>query len=216
LTTIKSSLNTIEDSQPGGRVDMEDCIFCRPSDFGTRKLAFEDKKGYWYAVVPREMGTFGQVLLVVKKMKGEIEHISDMSDPKLLCDKDRLLSIITGIHEISSRLTNSLTDQRGRRVQKVYVLTQCEGKNCHLHFQLLPRYEGDSIGNEFLYACELEEARWQDPPKLLPSSRIARGKELLKTFTDLLDEASFTYPKNLKSVIMNQAIQNLSQALEQF
>lgn len=195
---------------------MEDCIFCRPSYFGTRKLAIEDKKGYWYAVVPREMGTFGQVLLVVKKMKGEIEHISDMSDPKLLRDKDRLLSIITGIHEISSRLTNRLTDQRGRRVQKVYILTQCEEKNCHLHFQFLPRYEGDSTGNEFLYACELEEARWQDPPRLLPSSRIARGKELLRTYADILDDKSFTYPKKQKSMIMDQAIKKLSQAFERF
>jgi len=192
---------------------MTDCVFCRPSDFGIRKLRFEDKKGYWYVVVPSEIGTFGQVLLIVRKMEWEKEHISDISDPKLLSDKKRLLSIISGIHEISNRLARGLTDQRGRKVEKAYVLTQCEGENSHLHFQFLPRYEGDADSNEFLYNCELEEARWQDPPKLPPSKRITRGKRLVETYARLLGEDCFTYPRKVKSAMMNQAVQKLNDVL---
>ena len=192
---------------------MEDCIFCKPLIFGIRKLRFEDKKGYWYTVVPKEIGVFGQVLMVVRKMEREKKHISDISDPLLLLDKERLLSVIEGINEISCKLKRRLIDKRRRKVEKIHVLTQCEGRNSHLHFQFLPRYEGEPIGNEFLYACELEEARWQDPPRLPPSERIAIGKQLLFTYADLLDRNSFVLPKSTKSITMCQNIKKLNEIL---
>lgn len=192
---------------------MEDCVFCNPSVFGIRKLKLEDQNGYWYVVVPEEIGIFGQVLMVVRKMKEEKEHISDMSDPRLLENKERLLSIICGIHEISNMLKKRLTNQKERKVEKVYVLTQCEGRNSHLHFQFFPRYEDDLTGNEFLYSCELEEARWQSPLESSPSDRIARGKQLLKAYASLLDEGNFTYSESVKSIAMSQSVEKLNRIL---
>jgi hypothetical protein len=91
---------------------MKECVFCEPSGFGTRKLTFEDKNGYWYAVVPKEIGSFGQVLLVVSRMEGEKEHISDISDPKLLLAEERLLSIArancSACHNMSKKKCRAL------------------------------------------------------------------------------------------------------------
>jgi len=194
---------------------METCIFCKPEDFGIRKLKFEDKSGYWYVVVPEEIGAYGQILMVVKKREEDKRHITNITDPELLNNEERLLSIIKGIHVISSKLRKHWTDQEGRKIEKTYVLTQCEGENTHLHFQFLPRFEDDSTGNEFLYACELEEARWQNSQRLPPRQRIERGKQIIGKYESLLEQKSFSHPKRLKSRILKEVVERLNQILKQ-
>jgi diadenosine tetraphosphate (Ap4A) HIT family hydrolase len=178
-----------------------------------RKLQSEDRNGYWYLVVPKEIGTFGQVLLVVTKRQEDKKHISTIADPALFDNEKRLLSVIKGINEISSKLKERLRHPRGRKAEKVYVLTQCEGEDSHLHFQFLPRYEGDSTRNEFLYACELQEARWQDPPKVSPNLRIIDGKRILRKYGNLLSRQNFLYTKGFKSRKMKEVIQKLNEVL---
>lgn len=185
------------------------CIFCEPERFGHRKLKFEDK--YWYLVIPQEIGAFGQVLLVVRKLEEDQRHITDVTDTKLLDDPERLKSILEGVHKVSNKLKGKLKDQKGRKIEKIYVLTQCEEADSHLHFQLYPRYEGDSVGNEFLYKCELEEARWQQTPKMPPSERVERGKQILKRHQDMLERKVWALSdqdksQNLKKMerILNQ------------
>jgi diadenosine tetraphosphate (Ap4A) HIT family hydrolase len=192
---------------------MNNCMFCK-EDFGIRKLGFEDKNGYWYTVVPEEIGTFGQVLMVVRKMKKDERHITDVTDPMFQYNEERLISVIKGIHEISTRLKKCLTDQGGRRAEKIYVLTQCENENSHLHFQFLPRYERDPTGNEFLYACELEEARWQDPPKKPLDERIRSGKHILARYERLLKRGDFIYTNEHKSKELEKIVQKLNHILE--
>lgn len=187
---------------------MESCIFCEPKNFGIRKLQLEDKNGYWYAVVPNEIGVFGQVLLVVTKREEDKNHITDITDPELLLNEERLLSVIKGIHEISSKLKQGLT-----KVEKIYVLTQCEDKNSHLHFQFYPRYEGNATGNEFLFACELEEARWQDPPDIPPSKRIEKGKRILKNYEILIERSKFSLSTESKLSKLKEVAQKLNEIL---
>lgn len=188
--------------------EMGSCIFCEPKNFGIRKLQLEDENGYWYVIVPNEIGVFGQVLLVVKKRESDKKHITDITDPSLLSNERRLLSIIRGIHEISSKLKQGLA-----KVKRIYVTTQCECKNPHLHFHFYPRYEGDITGNEFLYACELEEARWQDPPKMSPSERIERGKQILKKYESLVKRKKFSLSKEYRSNKSNDLVEMLNQIL---
>ena len=75
----------------------ENCPFGQPSGFRERKLAFEDENGFWYSILPKEIGAFGQVLIVVRKRDEDRKHITGISDPDLLGDKLRLQSIIGGM-----------------------------------------------------------------------------------------------------------------------
>ncbi len=191
------------------------CVFCNPEDFGNRKLRLEDQNGYWYSIVPKEIGTFGQVLLVAKKKPEDGRHITDISDSLLLKDPSRLQSIMKGISIISNKLKEGLKDSQGRIVEKVYVLTQCEGKESHLHFQFFPRYKGDLERNMFLYNCELEEARWQDPPELKPETRIMEGRRILKKYDQLLKENQFFYHIDYRSKVTDDTVKELNRVLTQ-
>lgn len=194
---------------------MEDrCVFCSPRCFGKRKLDLEDSEGFWYLVVPEEIGSFGQVLLVVRKKAEDSKHITDISDPEMISNKDRLFSVMKGISFVANKLRFKLKDQAGRCVEKVYVVTQCEGAR-HLHFQLYPRYEGDPSHNEFLYACELEEARWQSPPKIPPSERIENGRRILQQYTDAVANGRGFYSDDYKRRIMDVILPKLNNLLRE-
>jgi len=179
-----------------------------------RKLEIEDEMGYWYLVVPNEIGTYGQILFVVKKLEGDKKHISDITDSELLQNNERLKSILKGLSTVSSKLKTSLIDDKGRKVKKVYVLTQCEGKNTHLHFHLYPRFEHDFKGNEFLYTCELKEARWQDPPMIKPKKRIGKGKKIIEKFEALLDKNQFLLAEEYKQKTSKKMVNELNQILK--
>ncbi len=72
----------------------------------------------------------------------------------------KLAGMIEVAHKLSLTMKNNLRNDEDRRVERVYVVIQCEGKDPHLHFHLKPRYEGDNEGDVFLIEKEFEEARW--------------------------------------------------------
>ena len=186
--------------------NMDDCIFCNPEDFGYRKLEIEDEKGYWYAVVPKEIGAYGQLLLITTKLDEEKRHITDITDPLLLKNEVRILSILKGISEISSKLKTKLVRLDGKKVEKIYVVTQCEGCDSHLHFHLYPKFEHDLNGNQFLYSCELTEARWQDPPHIDPKKRITEGKDIIQKFKVLIDQNKFIFKNDYKEKTLEKMV----------
>jgi diadenosine tetraphosphate (Ap4A) HIT family hydrolase len=193
----------------------KDCIFCSPERFGERKLEFEDEEGFWYLVVPKEVGSFGQVLLVVRKRPEDNRHITDISDPEMLLNRKRLLSVMNGISYVANKLKYGLKDQVERNVEKVYVVTQCEGTQTHLHFQLYPRYQGDLSHTEFLYACELEETKWQDPPKVPLIERIETGRQILQRYSDAVTERQGLYSEDYKIRAMRDILLKLNQAFRE-
>lgn len=184
------------------------CPFCEPEIFGERKLSMEHK--YWYLVVPEEIGQFGQVLLVVRNT--DDEHITDISDPRLAENRECLLSIIKGIHVVSAKIKKGLRNEEGKKVEKVYVLTQCEGDS-HLHFHLYPRFEGDSKGNEFLYECELEEARWQEREKRPVEGRIQRGRRILARHEKWVKEGRWKRKDEYKNEMLVELVHVLNRLL---
>lgn len=74
----------------------------------------------------------GQTIIV---SKAHYEDISEMP-----------LDLGTYILKVSNEIIKLLKETIGAK--KVYMCTICDGKRNHLHFQLLPRLEGDPIGYE--------------------------------------------------------------------
>ena len=109
--------------------------------------------------VPRDTGTFGHMLIVSKK------HIKDITElDASLSEENRLTAqnLLIEMNVICKRM-KGLLSRDGMKVSRVYVATLNEtgGDNSHLHFHLIPRYDGDKTGFEFLYSNELEEAKWK-------------------------------------------------------
>ena len=52
----------------------------------------------------------------------------------------------THILKVSNKVIELLKEVLG--AEKVYMCTMCDGKRNHLHFQLLPRLNGDTIGSK--------------------------------------------------------------------
>lgn len=189
---------------------MADCFFCDSYNFEKehRKLELEDKEGYWYLSVPNQIGSYGQVLFIVTKLDHEEEHIKNITDSGLIEKPERLVSILKGISKISKKLMK-LKDKTGRKVRKVYVITQGESIN-HLHFHLIPRYEGDSMGNEFLYKVELEEARWDNKKKIDPSDRIREGENIVDYFRKKIETDQFLYSREHKQESTKDVVKELN------
>jgi diadenosine tetraphosphate (Ap4A) HIT family hydrolase len=192
---------------------LDQCVFCNPKNFESwgRKLNLEDD--FWYLVVPREIGTFGQVLLVTKRLASDEIHVSDITDPKLVSNPERLKSILYGLHSVAKKIKEGIIDEKGREVEKVYVLTQCEDENSHLHFSFYPRYQGDSTGNEFLYQCEWEEARMQEPPKIPPRMKLNQGMMILDHQQNLLSQDKWKFSDKEKKKKIKINVESLNQAL---
>lgn len=107
--------------------------------------------------VPHCSATFGH--LVVVSWKG----YEDISDADLVEDIPHQKEIMKLICNLASEMKKSLTSngtEKGKKCKKVYVVSECETDNFPFHFHLIPRFEGDSKGHEFLFEKELEEARW--------------------------------------------------------
>lgn len=129
---------------------MNNCPFCRYQNNG-RKLDYDNK--YFYLVVPREPAMYGHVLVVSKNQNDK--HAEDIADPRL--SQEQLKSMIIATQLLSRWMKKELKYQ-GKRIEKVYVLTQCETP--HFHFHLKPRYENEDSGDLFLCFKELEELSW--------------------------------------------------------
>ncbi len=119
----------------------------------------EDK---YYVVFPLEPAMFGHLLVILKTPKVLLEnhdHIKDITDPKL--DSDLLIQFIVGVQCFSRQIKEKLS-VNGNNVEKVYLLSQCDGTE-HFHFHLKPRFSSDRLrGDRFLLDKECEEARWTD------------------------------------------------------
>jgi len=63
------------------------------------------------------------------------------------------------INELSVKMKKRLKFD-GRECKRVYVSTLCETENMHLHFHLIPRFDGDRMGFKYLFERELEATRW--------------------------------------------------------
>jgi len=195
---------------------MSRCFLCDPMNFEAeeRKIRLEDR--YWYLAVPQEIGVFGQVILIVKRLEGDVNHICDITDPKLVSDPKRMNSILNGIHLVANKIKNELKDMNGREVEKVYVLTQCESNednDSHLHFQMYPRYHCDSTGNEYLYQCEWEEARMQQPPKIPPCEKINRGMAILNRNKKMIKQGNWVLLEKEKEEKIKSNVEALNQIL---
>lgn len=109
------------------------------------------EKSWMY--VPREPATFGHLIVVSGK------HYEDISDKRLVNDAEQQKELMRIVVELCSKMEESLT-YKGEKCEKIYVVTECETPNLHLHFHLLPRFRSDKNGHMFLFEKELEEARW--------------------------------------------------------
>lgn len=135
------------------------CKFCKnKSEFEDRIIrGYEPKDRRPWAYVPREPATFGHAVVVSG------EPYIDVCDQTISEDEERfvpehLQEIMKMIRELALKMRS--LEQNGKKCKKVYVITQCETPDLHLHFHLIPRFEGDKKGHVFLFEKELEEARW--------------------------------------------------------
>lgn len=112
----------------------------------------DGEKGWVH--VPHKPATFGHLIVVSGKC------YTDISDPRCIKDTKYLQEVMTLISRFASKMKKDLKDLNGRKCEKVYVVTECETEGHHLHFHLIPRFEGDIKGHTFLFEKELEEARW--------------------------------------------------------
>jgi diadenosine tetraphosphate (Ap4A) HIT family hydrolase len=66
------------------------------------------------------------------------DHYEDISEMPI--------EIGTHILKVSKKIIDLLKEHIG--AEKVYMCTMCDGNRNHLHFQLLPRLSGESIGSQ--------------------------------------------------------------------
>lgn len=111
------------------------CPSCRSSEFGDlypsegRVFYEDDKLICMFEKYPRAVG---HAIIVTK------EHYEDISEMPL--------ELGTHIFDISKRIIDLLKEKIG--AEKVYMCTMCDGNRNHLHFQLLPRLAGETIGSK--------------------------------------------------------------------
>lgn len=135
-------------------MNKNDCHFCNPKEFRERMIKEygydENEKGPW-VFVPQNPATLGHLVVVSGK------HYDDISNKGLVKDVKHLKQIMKVVNKLALKMKQSLK-YKGNKCEKVYVVTQCETSNLHLH--LIPRFKGERTGNMFLFEKELEEARW--------------------------------------------------------
>lgn len=133
------------------------CICCHPDaelkESMVKGLEYDENRKNSWVFVPREPANFGHLVVVSGK------HYEDISDKGLMKDTKCLKELLTLINKLATRIKLYLA-KNGKRCKKVYVSTLCETKNFHLHFHLIPRFEGEKSGFFFLFDKELEETRW--------------------------------------------------------
>ena len=108
------------------------CPTCR--DFETGEV-FEDayvvhEDDEFRVVLAEHPVTPGETILVFKPHRADLSALSD----------EEASSVVA----MCIRLMNAL--KQALDVEKVYLVTMCDGLITHLHFTLLPRYEGEYWG----------------------------------------------------------------------
>lgn len=67
------------------------------------------------------------------------------------------------VNELAFMMKNCLTsngEAKGKKCEKVYLVSECETKLYPFHLHLIPRFACENTGNVFLFEKEFEEARW--------------------------------------------------------
>ncbi len=111
------------------------CPSCRNMEFGDlypsegRVFYEDDRVICLFEKYPRAVGH----TIILSK-----EHYEDISDMPI--------ELGTHIFEVSKRIIDLLKVKIG--AEKVYMCTMCDGNRNHLHFQLLPRLAGETIGSK--------------------------------------------------------------------
>ena len=111
------------------------CPTCRNMEFGDvypneGTVFYEDDKVI--CLFEKYARAVGHTIILSK------EHYEDISDMPI--------ELGTHIFEVSKKIIELLKEKLG--AEKVYMCTMCDGKRNHLHFQLLPRLTGDTIGSK--------------------------------------------------------------------
>ena len=146
---------------------------------------YEPKDENPWVYVPREPATFGHLIVVSGKC------YSDMGDKGLLQDTDHMKQIMNVISELAL-LTKQHLKCNAKKCERVYVVSECDTPNLHLHFHLIPRFLGDKKGHMFLFERELEEARWKlktdiDEDKIRDAyDRIGTAESILSFHKNLI------------------------------
>jgi len=92
-------------------------------------VLFENKK--ILVILEKQPRRSGHTILIIK------EHYEDISEmPK---------SIIDDLYDISAKIISAI--KIVLKAKKVYFVTMCDGGRNHLHFQFIPRYEGENHGS---------------------------------------------------------------------
>jgi len=134
----------------------KECILCYPE--GNIKNIIKgyepdaERENPW-VFVPREPEAFGHLVVVAGK------HYLDISDKELAKDTKHLIQMLKLISKLCVKMKKHLKFDE-RVCKKVYVSTLCETDNMHLHFHLIPRFDGDRTGFKYLFEKELEGTRW--------------------------------------------------------
>ncbi len=136
----------------------EDCVFCKEGRKGlTQKVLIEDPKtrhsktldcnrGFYdkskhcIITLAPEQYSLGHTLVILQ------QHAKDISDD--LITQEEYIDMCNTIKEVSILLKNKLGAER------IYVCSLCDGVE-HLHFHLIPRYETDVKGFNFVGVREI-------------------------------------------------------------
>ncbi|MBN2797241.1 MAG: HIT family protein [Clostridia bacterium] len=111
------------------------CPTCRNFEFDDvypndgRAFYEDDKIICLFEQYPRAVG---HTIILTK------EHYEDISEMPI--------ELGTHILSVTQKIINLLKEKLG--AEKVYMCTMCDGKRNHLHFQLLPRFKGETIGSK--------------------------------------------------------------------
>ena len=127
------------------------CIFNKWKNRDQKRVITKFQFDNSFVFVPREHGTFGHLLLITR------EHFNDLTTS---IPAEVAKEIIEKINYVCMQMKQHL-QYRGKKVSRVYLasLNETGGENSHMHFHLIPRYEDEKTGFEFLYSLELEEAK---------------------------------------------------------
>jgi diadenosine tetraphosphate (Ap4A) HIT family hydrolase len=208
------------------------CIFCDPNGYTqeerdeiiNRIIAREDtiqkiRDGEMncippFVLIPREPASIGHVLVVSGK------PYSDIGDPRFKLEHQKeIMNLITAL---ASTMKKSLKSGR-KNCRKVYLVSECENPILHLHFHLIPNFDGDHQGHLFLFEKELEEARWvvnKDEKKAEVvqegCKRIGQIAGILGYYDRLLAEKSWTKDDSSRNELIRKTEEFLKQHKEEY
>ena len=96
----------------------------------TDKILFENDS--FLILLEQYPRSLGHTIIIVKPHYEDISHLPE----------NMIKEVYTLIHMCIKTLKTVLN------AEKVYLCTMCDGKRNHLHYQLIPRYKGQSIGSK--------------------------------------------------------------------